>query len=147
PSVGHQLMNLTKRSIESAYVVEDFMTPIEECPIVQKDSLSLENILKSIEEGSVGFTLVVSNNNQFEGLISNADVRKALMKHLSDLNSIQPAEMINLKPITIQGKMTVVEMLKVVKLSPFTVSYLPVVSAEGKALGIVNFANLVKAEL
>lgn len=147
PSVGHQLMNLTKRKIESTYVVEDFMTPLEECPVVELSRLTLENILLSIEQGNVGFTLVVSENNHFEGLISNADVRKALMKNLADLNTIQPREMINTHPITILGKLTVVEMLKVVKLSPFTVSYLPVLSNEGSTIGIVNFANLIKAEL
>lgn len=147
PSVGHQLMNLTKRKIESSYIVEDFMTPLEECPVVYLSALTIKNILTSIEQGSVGFTLVLDEKNQFKGLISNADVRKALMKNLTDLNQVEPVEMINAGPITINGNATVVEMLRTVKNSPFTVSYLPVVGAAGKALGIVNFANLIKAEL
>lgn len=147
PSVGHQLMNLTKRKIESSYIVEDFMTPLEECPVVYLFALTIKNILTSIEQGSVGFTLVLDEKNQFKGLISNADVRKALMKNLTDLNQVEPVEMINAGPITINGNATVVEMLRTVKNSPFTVSYLPVVDAAGKALGIVNFANLIKAEL
>lgn len=147
PSVGHQLMNLTKRKIESSYFVEDFMTPLEECPVVYLSALTIKNILTSIEQGSVGFTLVLDEKNQFKGLISNADVRKALMKNLTDLNQVEPVEMINAGPITINGNATVVEMLRTVKNSPFTVSYLPVVDAAGKALGIVNFANLIKAEL
>ena len=69
------------------------------------------------------------------------------MKNLTDLNQVEPVEMINAGPITINGNATVVEMLRTVKNSPFTVSYLPVVDAAGKALGIVNFANLIKAEL
>lgn len=147
PSVGHQLMNLTKRNIESTYVVEDFMTPLEECPVVRISDLTIENVLVSIEQGSVGFTLALDEHNQFKGLISNADVRKALMKNLEDLNKVKPDEMINSSPVTVNGGATVVELLKVVKYSPFTVSYLPVVSADGAALGIVNFANLIKAEL
>ncbi len=147
PSVGHQLMNLTKRSIESAYIVEDFMTPLAECPIVKVSELSLENVLVSIEKGSLGFTLALDSDNNFIGLISNADVRKALMKNLTDLNKVQPNEMINSNPITITGTATVVQMLKKVKNSAFTVSYIPVVSEDGKALGVVNFANLIKAEL
>lgn len=147
PSVGHQLMNLTKRNIESTYSVEDFMTPLTECPVVRIADLTVESILTSIEQGSVGFTLVLDESENFRGLISNADVRKALMRHLPDLNTVQPREMINTTPITIEGKSTVVQLLKTVKNSPFTVSYMPVVSKEGKALGIVNFANLIKAEL
>lgn len=147
PSVGHQLMNLTKRNIESTYVVEDFMTPLDECPVVRISDLTIEDILTSIEQGSVGFTLVLGEKNQFEGLISNADVRKALMKNLADLNNVQSVEMINKSPITVHNNATVVELLKIVKYSPFTVSYLPVVSENGEALGIVNFSNLIKAEL
>lgn len=147
PSVGHQLMNLTKRNIESTYVVEDFMIPLEECPIVRISDLTIENILVSIEQGSVGFTLALNDTDEFSGLISNADVRKALMKNLSDLNKVKPAEMINPSPITIEGNATVVQLLKTVKSSSFPVSYMPVVSQNGKALGIVNFANLIKAEI
>jgi ribulose-phosphate 3-epimerase len=147
PSVGHQLMNLTKRNIESTYVVEDFMTPLGECPFVKISDLTIENVLTSIEQGSVGFTLVLGENNQFEGLISNADVRKALIKNLSDLNAVRPKEMINQSPIKVLEGSTVVELLKLVKYSSFSVSYLPVISSNGEALGIVNFANLIKGEL
>lgn len=147
PSVGHQLMNLTKRNIESTYVVEDFMTPLDECPIVRVSDLTVEKILVSIERGSLGFTLALNDEDKFVGLISNADVRKALMKNLSDLNKVQPKEMINLSPITISGDATVVQLLKTVKNSHFPVSYMPVVARNGTALGIVNFANLIKAEL
>ncbi len=147
PSVGHQLMNLTKRNIESTYVVEDFMTPLAECPVVRLSDLTVERILTSIDRGSVGFTLVLDDQDLFVGLISNADVRKALMKNMADLNKVQPGEMINGAPIVIEGTATVVQLLRTVKSSPFTVSYMPVVSHDRKALGIVNFANLIKAEL
>lgn len=147
PSVGHQLMNLTKRNIESTYVVEDFMTPLAECPVVRISDLTVERILTSIDRGSVGFTLVLDEGDLFVGLISNADVRKALMRNMADLNKVQPGEMINGSPIVIEGEATVVQLLRTVKSSPFTVSYMPVVSHDRKALGIVNFSNLIKAEL
>lgn len=147
PSVGHQLMNLTKRSIESHFVVADFMTPFEECPTVLLDGLNTEVVLRSIEMGNVGFTIVLDKNKQFKGIISNADVRKALLKNLSDLNEIDATIMINDTPITILHEATVFEMLVLVKKAPFTVSYLPVINQQNEFKGIVNFANLVKAEL
>ncbi|HNR86191.1 MAG: CBS domain-containing protein [Crocinitomicaceae bacterium] len=147
PSIGHQLMNLTKRKIESQYVVGDFMTPINECPVVNEAELTFSNIICAIENGNVGFTLIVGPNNQFKGLVSNADVRKALIKHLDNLNQIQPQEMINASPLTILEEATVIELLKTVKSTPFIVSYFPVLNQQGEAVGIVNFANLIKAEL
>jgi len=147
PSIGHALMNLTKRSIESTYKVEDFMTPLTECPVVKQNNLSISTSLIAIEEGNLGFCVVVDDENNFVGLISNADIRKGLIKHLSDMNALKAEEIINKNPIKIEGESTVFELLQIVKKCPFPVSYLPVVKKSGKMLGIVNFANLIKGEL
>lgn len=147
PSVGHQLMNLTKRSIESNFVVSDFMTPLDECPKVSESKLSFSEILMAIEKGDIGFTLVVNEKGLLEGLISNADIRKALLRHLTDFNAVNPNEVVNRAPLTVNESATVVELLQIVKKSPFTVSYLPVIDADKCVKGIVNFANLIKAEL
>jgi len=146
PSVGHQLMNLTKRNIESVYMVEDFMTPLSECPFVYEQQLNTETILRSIENGKVGFTLVLNEQQHLVGLISNADVRKTLLKNIANLNHISAQEMINRLPISIKNTDTVTALLHVVKNSPFTVSYLPVIDENGRAVGMVNFTNLIKSE-
>lgn len=147
PSIGHALMNLTKRSIESTYKVEDFMTPLSECPVVKQNSLSISSALLAIEDGNVGFCVVIDDENNFIGLISNADIRKGLIKHLPDMNALKAEEIINKNPIKIEGESTVYELLQLVKKCSFPVSYLPVVKKSGKMLGIVNFANLIKGEL
>lgn len=147
PSIGHALMNLTKRSIESTYKVEDFMTPLSESPVVKLSNLSIPNALIAIEEGNLGFCVVINDENEFIGLISNADIRKGLIKHLSDMNALKAEEIINKNPIKIEGENTVFELLQLVKKCPFPVSYLPVVKINGEMLGIVNFANLIKGEL
>jgi CBS-domain-containing membrane protein len=55
--------------------------------------------------------------------------------------------MMNMSPLVIQSDQTVVEMLQLIKSCAFPVMYLPVVNQDGKAVGIVNFVNLIKAEL
>ena len=147
PSIGHALMNLTKRSIESTYKVEDFMTPLSECPVVRIEELSVPKCLIAIEVGNVGFCVVIDGNDQFIGLISNADIRKGLIRHLPDMNALSAEEIINKNPIRIEGETTVFELLQVVKKCSFPVSYLPVVKKSGQTLGIVNFVNLIKGEL
>lgn len=147
PSIGHALMNLTKREIESNYQIEDFMTPIEECPVVPKDSMNLFNVLNSIEVGNIGFCLVVDQNQKLEGIISSADIRKSMLRNLADLNNISSFDMINKKPITIFQDNTINELLQKIKKLTFPVMYLPVIDNEGKACGIVNFTNLIKGEL
>ena len=147
PSIGHALMNLTKREVESEYKLKDFMIPLDECPIVSISDLSLQSILKAIENGNMGFCLVVGEDNVFKGLISNADVRKGMLKNLSDLNKIKGEDLINHAPKTINEEDTVYSMLQLIKRCPFPIMYLPVLKNNGKSAGIVNFVNLIKAEL
>jgi len=146
-SVGNALMNLTKRSIESTYTVADFMIPLNESPVVKIKDLSLENVLKSIENGKLGFTLVIDEDGKSKGLISNADVRKGLLNNLKDLSQLNPVLLINSSPTKITDSATVIEMLQLIKQSNFPITYLPVVSKDGFAKGIVTFVNLIKGEL
>jgi pentose-5-phosphate-3-epimerase len=147
PSVGHALMNLTKRDIESNYRVEDFMIPIEECPLVKWKNLSLRSILETIESGNMGFCLVSDDAFNFKGLVSSADIRKAMLKKLNNLNSIEALDLINPQPVSILNTSTVIELLQRIKRCNFPVMYLPVLNNEGKAVGIVNFVHLIKGEI
>jgi ribulose-phosphate 3-epimerase len=147
PSVGHALMNLTKREVKSTFKVEDFMISIEETPYVFLQDLSLEKVLLAIDKGAAGFCLVVDEVFNFVGIISNADVRKGMIRHLNDLNSINVESLINKKPVCIQGEDTVLTMLELIKSCSFPIMYLPVLKNNQKATGIVTFVNLIKGEL
>lgn len=147
PSIGHALMNLTKREIESQYHVADFMTPLEECPVVKMEELNLKNVLQTIETGNLGFCLVVDNSGDLVGLISSADIRKTMFRNLENLTKIEAADMINRNPISISENNTVVELLQTIKRCSFSVMYLPVLKNGRKASGIVNFVHLIKGEL
>lgn len=147
PSIGHALMNLTKREVESEFKIKDFMIPFGECPVIEKENLSLRGILETIENGNLGFSIVIDTNKIFKGLISNADVRRGMIKNLDDLNQLKGEELINLNPIFIRENDTVFSMLQQIKQCSFPIMYLPVLNNGGEFVGIVNFANLIKAEL
>ncbi|MGB0915597.1 MAG: CBS domain-containing protein [Crocinitomicaceae bacterium] len=146
-SIGNALMNLTKREVESHFSVSDFMIPLNESPTVLKSTIDLKGVLESIEQGKLGFTLVVEESNKFTGLVSNADVRKGLLKNIENFNSLSAEELINHSPVTISDTATVLEMLQLIKTSTFPILYLPVVDDAGFAKGIVTFVNLIKGEL
>lgn len=147
PSIGHALMNLTKREIESQFHIGDFMMPLNECPVVEFESISLKNILQSIEDGNLGFCLVVDKNGILKGLVSSADIRKAMLRHLADLSKIDAMDLVNLNPISVFDDNTVVDLLQKIKKCTFPIMYLPVVKKDGKASGIINFVYLIKGEL
>lgn len=145
-SVGQALMDLTKREITSQFKIKDFMIPIDECPVLEYAQLSLTNVLSSIEQGNMGFT-IISKDNYFTGIISNADVRRALLKNIQVLPNLNAKEMINSNPVSIKEESTVNEMLQLVRDQPFSLMYLPVISSEGKPVGVVTFLNLIKGEI
>ncbi len=147
PSIGHALMNLTKREIESQFHIGDFMMPLNECPVVEYESISLKNVLQSIEDGNLGFCLVVDKSGMLKGLVSSADIRKSMLRHLADLTKIEAMDLINLNPISVFDDNTVVDLLQKIKKCSFPIMYLPVVKKDGKASGIINFAYLIKGEL
>lgn len=147
PSIGHALMNLTKREVESHFLVKDFMIPVSESPVIRESELDLKNLLLTIEKGQLGFCLVVDENRHFKGLVSNADVRKGLLKNLENLNGTDAHTLVNRNAVTVQETSSVNEMLKLIKKCPFPVMYLPVLNNQGDAAGIVTFVNLIKGEL
>lgn len=146
-SIGNALMNLTQRDVESHFHVGDFMIPLSEAPVVRRNALNMRSLLETIEAGRLGFALIVEENGQLGGLISNADVRKAMLRHLNDLNALVAEECMNSQPSTILDTATVLEMLQLIKRSTFPVMYLPVVNGKGDARGIITFVNLIKGEL
>ena len=147
PSIGNALMNLTMRDIESHYCVEDFMIPLEESPKDYIENCTTKSILQAVEDGNVGFTLMLSKNNELKGLVSSADIRKAILKKIDQLDQVKPEDLINVNPIKIVGSATVYEMLQLIKKCSFPIMYLPVVDSQHNALGIVNFVHLIKGEI
>lgn len=145
-SVGQALMDLTKREIVSLFKIKDFMIPREECPIIDMSELTLKNILEQITFGKLGVTLV-EKNKKFEGIISNADLRRTLLQNLENIEGMNTQEMINKTPVTILDTATVDNMLNLVREQSFPVMYLPVLNAEGNAVGIITFVNLIKGEI
>jgi predicted transcriptional regulator len=98
----------------------------------------------------MGVAMAVDNDNLFKGLVSSADIRKALLQQLAhgrDLNELDVTKMINKKPIYIKEDATVLELLQLIKNSPFAVLYLPVIDSNMQLRGIVQFSNLIKAEI
>lgn len=147
PSVGQALMNLTKRNVDSHFLLKDFMVPLSESPVIRFQDISFEAILQTIETGKLGFSLVVEEDNTFVGLISNADVRKALLQTIADLNQVNLSQIINKNALTIQETASVNDMLQLIKKQSFPITYLPVLNNANKAVGIITFMNLIRGEI
>ncbi|MBI3511718.1 MAG: CBS domain-containing protein [Bacteroidetes bacterium] len=145
-TVGSALLNLKAHENESHFMVKDFMMTRGEIPVLKPNERSLENILRSIEDFALGFTILADEKNKFEGIISNADMRKGMLKKINALNSITENDVVNRTPVTVNENATVKELLRLIKSKNFAITYLPVVDHENKVTGALTFFNLVKGE-
>lgn len=145
-TVGAALLNLKTHENESHFIVKDFMLAGEEIPVLKPGERSFGNVLKSIEYFALGFTMLAGNDGKLEGIISNADVRKGLLKNIGHLDAITENDITNRTPVTVNENATVVELLRLIKSKKFPITYLPVVDNDNKVTGALTFFNLVKGE-
>ena len=146
-SMGAAMLGLRKDEVESHFQVKDFMRSINEVPLLRPDERSVASVLQSIEDHKLGFTILVDENGKLDGLITNADMRKGLLKHTDNLNDLTVADMTNTSPARANENFSVEELLRFIKQQSFPISYLPVVDDDNKVTGAVTFFNLIKGEL
>ena len=145
-SMGAAMLNLKNNEVASHYKVEDIMRTPDETPSVNENA-SFKEVLQSIEDGNMGVTMVVSEDDTLKGIISNADVRKTLLHRFPDVQHIKVVEMINPNPVLINDQSTVEDMLRHIKKQAFPIMYMPVVDNNYKLSGSLAFMNLIKGEL
>ncbi|MNE72611.1 CBS domain protein [compost metagenome] len=104
-------------------------------------------VLNAIEIGKLGFTLVVNQQSDLKGLISNADIRKSLIRTKGNLSQESISEIMNTAPLVIRETATVNDLLQQIKKYAFPILYLPVIDQDNKAKGILTFVNLIKGEI
>ncbi len=144
--LGAAMLNLKGDRFESKYQVRDFMLSNGEIPILQTGQFSFLDVLQTIERYNMGFVMVVDANMQLKGIITNADIRKALIRHIDNLNNIPIKSIINPNPFSLQAEASVNEMLKSIKSQKFPINYAPVVDTNNVLQGAVTFFNLIKGE-
>jgi ribulose-phosphate 3-epimerase len=142
--LGAALLNLKTYDIESHYLVKDFMRSREEIPLLGPTKRNLKDVLQTIEDFKLGFSILETADRTLEGIVSNADLRREMLRKIDSPSQIDLENMINKSPILISENASVKEMLAKVKQHNFPINYLPVIDAENKVSGVVSFLNLIK---
>ena len=144
--IGSAMLSLKSPEVKSSYKVRDFMLDEDEIPVITYGDLTFEKALLTIESYKMGFTNVTDKNRNLVGIISNADIRKGLIKNLKDFNNINPDDIINRTPAFVYEEDTVSDVLTYIKNLQFPVLFLPVVDRKKRITGTIKFNNLIKGE-
>jgi len=146
-NINTALLNLKLNEIDSSFLVKDFMRDLVESPVIYESDLTLKNLLIAIDHGQLGFTMVLNDSKELLGIIGNGDLRRGLRENIAHLDQINVAGMINRNPLTASSHYTVYQLLRFIKRETRPILYLPVIDENNKAVGTVNFMNLIKGEL
>jgi pentose-5-phosphate-3-epimerase len=143
-SIGAAIMHLKSKNVASECLISDFMIPISELPIVSiKDSF--QEMLQKMEDYKLGTVFCVGQNNHFEGIITNADIRKCLLAKSFDY-SMSLTTLINKNPKKIKETFSIKNMLSFISQFSFPLLVLPVENENCELVGAISFHKLIKGD-
>jgi ribulose-phosphate 3-epimerase len=124
----------------------DFMLTGGELPILNRRVLSFRGVLEMLEAYRLGFVLVVDDGGVLEGIVSQADMRRAMLGHFEYLPMVPAEAMLNRKPLVARDDWSVAQMIDFVKRQRMPINFLPVTDGTGVLVGALVFHNLIKGE-
>lgn len=141
------LLNLKSDVSETHFKIKDFMMMPNELPILNSGGeLSIREILTAINDSRMGLTLIVDDRSQLVGVVTDGDVRRALLKHADNLSAVEAEELINRQPITVTNTATIQDMMAVIQGHDRPITFLPVIDNDRRLVGTISFNNLVRGE-
>lgn len=143
---GEAMMHLKHQNISSHFTVADMMLDLEDLPVLDPAHSTLHDVLVAIDRYALGFALLAEPSGKFRGLISNADIRKALIRFPGKWDAITVQEVVNPSPVSVQPQDTIEQMLKIANSKDFLITFMPVTDAAGTLHGAVTFNQLIKGE-
>lgn len=142
---GVALLELLHREVSSTFTVGDFMDDIEIPSLVEKNCSFLQAV-EAVEKQGKGFIFYTDEEQQLTGISSNADIRRAILKHRENIQHIPADSFINRQPLTVNQQENITGLLRLIKRQKFPVNFLPVVNDNRKLVGYLTFNALIRAE-
>jgi pentose-5-phosphate-3-epimerase/CBS domain-containing protein len=139
------LLDLRVNNVKSSYQIKDFM--IDDIPLLDEENSSVVDVLRFIEDYKLGFVIFKNSLGNFVGIASNADVRRAFLKHPNDFTKITVDDIVNKSPFVLNENLTIYEMLNLIEQQNFVVNFFPVINDDSKPVGAVTFFNLIRSEI
>lgn len=142
--IGAAVLNLKSKSSSSEIRVSDFMITRDYLPILNVEKSTIKEVLIKMQDSKLGIVFCEKNNN-FEGIITNADIRKYLLSNHYDSNdSIDKC--INKNPKKILETFTIKKMLEYITDCGFPILVLPIINSNDNLLGAISFHKLLKSD-
>ena len=124
--------------------VADVMHQGEKVAWVQADT-PLRQVIIAMTEHPLGAACVVDGERTLLGIITDGDLRRALVTH-EDIRGLQAQECMTRNPITITPDLSLKEAARIMEDRPSQISVLPVVEG-GTCVGLLRIHDIYQPEL
>ena len=121
--------------------VGDLMRKGIEVPTV-KETETYEKVLAEIDRKRLGFTVVVKTDGTVAGIITDGDVRRALVRWASRAFKMKAQEFMTLNPKSISSSALAVEALKIME--THSISDLLILDQNGSPSGVIHLKDLLR---
>jgi arabinose-5-phosphate isomerase len=125
--------------------VEHLMHSGDEHPAVHPET-PMRDVVVEITGKAMGAVNVVGGDGRLVGIITDGDLRRAIQQH-KNLLDLTAADLMTAEPTTVRLGTMAIDALHTMEDRPSQINVLPVVDADGKAVGILRLHDIVKAGL
>lgn len=120
--------------------VSEAMHGLSEIAVVSS-AATLKEVILAMTQHPWGAACVVSSAGLLEGLITDGDLRRALTTH-DDIRGLKAESVMTRSPVSIDPGTTLADALEKMEDRASQISVLPVVSAAGRALGLLRLHDI-----
>lgn len=125
-----------------AVKVEEVMLTDDHLPVVSVGS-PVKEALREIDVKGIGATLVLDPNGRLAGIITDGDIRRALLK-MSHIADLKVEEIMSPSPRTVEEDQQAAEALGIMEL--YEITHLCIVDKDKRVKGIVHLHDLLGRE-
>jgi arabinose-5-phosphate isomerase len=127
--------------------VGDLMHAGDANPTVGRGAALLE-VVRAISRGGLGAACVVESDGRLAGVITDGDLRRTLERgRLADLEQLTADALMTPRPVVTTPDALAHAALQVMENRPSQISVLPVVDAEGRAVGLLRIHDIIRSGL
>jgi len=122
--------------------VRDFMLTDDRVPVVSLES-RIRDAIKVINDKRIGATLVVDHDKKLVGMISDGDLRRALLKK-ENIHDMTVKEIMTPSPKTVEEDVTTAEALGLMEL--YGITHLVIVDKLNRVKGVLHLHDVLGRE-
>jgi arabinose-5-phosphate isomerase len=125
-----------------AISIREVMLKDDQIPTVLVGS-KVPRALKEMDAKGIGATLVVDKERRLQGIVTDGDLRRALLKQ-KDIHSLKVEQIMTLSPKIVDENLTAAEALGIMEL--YGITHLCIVDAHHRVKGLVHLHDLLGRE-